>query len=72
MMYNICSDTIQWQIPDFLSDGNSNGRKELIETFEKIRGYYYYLLLLLGNLDSTIVIIETSRVLYSIMIEKTH
>ena len=24
MMYNICSGTIQWQIPDFLSDGNSN------------------------------------------------
>ena len=30
------------------------------------------LLLLLGNLYSTIVLIETSRVLYSVMMEKTH
>ena len=24
MMYNIRSDAIRWQLPDFLSDGNSN------------------------------------------------
>ena len=35
MTYNICSDVIRWQIPDFISDGKNNVCFTVCEIFTK-------------------------------------